>query len=133
MTLEDLQTAVTFSSGGNFGFIYHELWIPRYAGNPVPANLYPTTWNYIINHPNNITANETYQWPSKMTDSTVTKAPILSDRVVGASTNLAFAAEGHTVNGKVDSVNVLFGDGHVDLHKSNVMKWRWRGNLYAFY
>ncbi len=128
--LDDLKVAVAYP-GSDFGVIYHDVWIPRYEATG-PSSLYPQVINPILGKPN-VNANEIYQWPSKTTDATVTKAPILSDRVIGTSTNLAFAAEGHTVNGKVDSVNVLYGDGHVDLHKSSVIKWRWKGLFYTFY
>lgn len=91
-----------------------------------------TVFNPVLGTPN-INAHETYQWPSKPTDATASKAPILSDRVIGTSTNVAAATEGHSMNGRLDSVNVLFGDGHVDLHESTVIQWRWKGSYYTFY
>ena len=129
--LTDLQTSLRYAQT-SWGSAHHDVWIPRYNGPVSPNYLYPQVWNYVLGIPNP-NANEVYQWPSRTIDTSVSKAPVLSDRVVGTSTNLLQAIEGHSVNGHVDSVNVLFGDGHVDLHKSSVMKWRWKGNFYTFY
>jgi prepilin-type N-terminal cleavage/methylation domain-containing protein/prepilin-type processing-associated H-X9-DG protein len=130
--LTDLQAGVRYNDDSAFGVIYHDVWIPRYAGEAKLSNLFPTRWNYVLGIPN-INANETYQWPSKSTDPEVSKVPILSDRIVGTSTNVFKATEGHYINNKVDGVNVLYGDGHVETHKNSVMQWRWKGTYYTFY
>jgi prepilin-type N-terminal cleavage/methylation domain-containing protein/prepilin-type processing-associated H-X9-DG protein len=134
--LTDLQTGVQYLNS-TFGTIYHDCWIPRYAGDMTKvSNLFPLVWNPILNVPN-LNANEIYQWPSKSTDPEVSKAPVLSDRVVASGTTVSTVfpngGGGHQLNGKLDSVNVLFGDGHVELHKSSVMQWRWKGTYYTFY
>jgi prepilin-type N-terminal cleavage/methylation domain-containing protein/prepilin-type processing-associated H-X9-DG protein len=133
-TLTDLQAGTAYLPGGaTFDIIYHDVWIPRTTGYPyLPTSLFPTRWNYILGVPN-INANEAYQWPSRLTESAVSKVPILSDRVVGTSTNLLQATEGHPWAGRIESVNVLFGDGHVDQHQRSVMQWRWKGTYYTFY
>jgi prepilin-type N-terminal cleavage/methylation domain-containing protein/prepilin-type processing-associated H-X9-DG protein len=132
-SLSDLQKGVQYTdSDTTFGIIYHDVWIPRYAGEAKLSNLFPTRWNYVLGIPN-INANEAYQWPSKSTDPEVSKVPILSDRIVGTVTNVAKATEGHTVNNRVDGVNILFGDGHVESRKSGAMQWRWKGTYYTFY
>jgi prepilin-type N-terminal cleavage/methylation domain-containing protein/prepilin-type processing-associated H-X9-DG protein len=127
LTLDDLKTSVQYS-GLSFGVIYHDLWIPRLSG----ATLFPNQWNTVLQIVN-VNANEDYQWPSKSTESTVSKVPILSDRSIGSSTSLNGAVEGHYSNGKIVNVNVLFGDGHVELHNSSAMKWRWKGTYYTYY
>jgi prepilin-type N-terminal cleavage/methylation domain-containing protein/prepilin-type processing-associated H-X9-DG protein len=130
--LTDLQKGVQYNES-NFGVIYHDVWIPRYAGDTTKiSNLFPSQWNYVMGIPN-INANEEYQWPSKSTDRDMPKVPILSDRVVGGSTNVWLATEGHYMNRKVDGVNVLYGDGHVEGRKTAAMKWRWKGTYYTFY
>ena len=126
-SLDDLKIGVKYASG-NFGVIYHNVWIPRKSG----GSLFPQQWNTILNL-KNLNANEDYQWPSKPTDSGAGKAPILSDRVVGTGTTVTGAAEGHSSNGKVVSVNVLFGDGHVESHNASSMQWRWKGTYYTYY
>ncbi|HEU5071433.1 MAG TPA: prepilin-type N-terminal cleavage/methylation domain-containing protein [Verrucomicrobiae bacterium] len=125
--LNDLKVAVQYT-GLSFGVIYHDLWIPRPSGSA----MFPNQWNTILNRPNP-NANEDYQWPSKSTDSTISQVPVLSDRVIGSSTSLTGAVEGHYQNGKVVGVNALFGDGHVEQHNAGIMKWRWKGTYYTYY
>ncbi len=129
--LDDLKVAVK-SPFGDYGTIYHNVWIPRYSGGTAEANLFPRQWNTVLNVPN-ISANEDYQWPSKSSDSTVGKVPILSDRIVGTLTTMNGTTGGHFSNGKVSSSNLLFGDGHVETRNASVMKWRWKGAHVAFY
>jgi prepilin-type N-terminal cleavage/methylation domain-containing protein/prepilin-type processing-associated H-X9-DG protein len=130
-SLEELKTGVRYASA-NFGVIYHNVWIPRYSGGTALANLFPRQWNPILNVPN-LNANEDYQWPSKQTDVGVGHVPILSDRIVGSSTSIAGAAEGHAASGGLTSANLLFGDGHVETRTPAKMKWRWRGTYYTYY
>jgi prepilin-type N-terminal cleavage/methylation domain-containing protein/prepilin-type processing-associated H-X9-DG protein len=126
-SLDDLKVAVQYS-GLNFGVIYHNLWIPRGSGSAT----FPNQWNNVLNLPNP-NANELYNWPSKSTDNTINHVPILSDRVIGNATTLNGAVEGHSANGKVVSVNLLFGDGHVEGRNASAMKWRWKGTYYTYY
>lgn len=131
VNLEDLQVGVRYQSS-TFGVIYHDVWIPRHAGARTKYTLFP-----IVIHPSTGTshpsANETDQWPSRTSDRTAGKAPILSDRVVSSTRKLSQATEGHSSNGRVVSSNVLFGDGHVDAHNASEMEWRWKGVHYTFY
>lgn len=130
-SLDDLRLGVKYASG-NFGVIYHNVWIPRYSGGTAEANLFPRQWNSVMNVPN-LNANEEYQWPSKPTDVGASFVPILSDRIVGTSTTITGAAEGHSNNGKLVSGNLLFGDGHVETRRGSSMKWRWKGTYYTYY
>src|SRR5882724_10117407 len=61
-TLADLKIGVQYM-GQPYGPIYHDFWIPRYAGSISPTTLWPNTINPILGIPN-IAANELYQWPS---------------------------------------------------------------------
>jgi prepilin-type processing-associated H-X9-DG protein len=126
-SLDDLKIGVKYT-GGNFGVIYHNVWIPRLSG----TTQFPLQWNPILNV-KNLSANEDYQWPAKPTDTGAAQAPILSDRVVGVSTTLNGATEGHFSNGKVSSANLLFGDGHVESRNASKMTWRWKGTFYTYY
>lgn len=130
-SLEELKEGVRYGTA-NFGVIYHNVWIPRYSGGTAPANLFPRQWNTVLNVPN-LNANEDYQWPAKQTDVGVGQVPILSDRIVGGSTSIAGAGEGHATSGKLASVNLLFGDGHVETRTPTKMKWRWKGTYYTYY
>jgi hypothetical protein len=139
ISLQDLAQAVQYNTTP-FGTIYHELWVPRYADNPGQEtlnDLFPQVWNNVLNIPN-IHANEPNgQWPSKTTDATVSLVPILSDQIVGVSsdTNLFRATGGHPYNGKVASANLLYGDAHVESRNSSRIQWRWIGgaSYVAFY
>jgi len=126
-SLDDLKVAVKYASG-NFGVIYHDVWIPRISG----TSKFPLQWNPILNV-KNLSANEDYQWPSKPTDVGASQTPIISDRTIGSTTSLNGAVEGHFANGKIASVNLLFGDGHVDAHNASKMLWRWKGTYYTYY
>jgi prepilin-type N-terminal cleavage/methylation domain-containing protein/prepilin-type processing-associated H-X9-DG protein len=126
-SLDDLKVGVKYASG-NFGVIYHNVWIPRLSG----TSQFPLQWNPIMNV-KNLNANEDYQWPAKPTDAGAGQVPILSDRVVGTGTTLTGATEGHYANGKVSSVNALYGDGHVESRNASKMLWRWKGTFYTYY
>jgi prepilin-type processing-associated H-X9-DG protein len=61
--------------------------------------------------------------------------PILSDRLPSQSdldpTHLG--AVGHPQNNKLKNLNLLFGDGHVQLQKATDVHMRYYGNYYNFY
>ena len=127
--LTDLQAAVQSSANPTLAVIYHNVWIPRTKG----AATYPSITSGSGNaNPN---ANETYQWPSKLTDPGVSFAPIMSDRIISQNggTNLDAASGGHPVGKKIQSANLLFGDGHVESRKASLIQWRWKANIYTSY
>jgi prepilin-type N-terminal cleavage/methylation domain-containing protein/prepilin-type processing-associated H-X9-DG protein len=118
-TLGDLIAAVTRNYGGTgMGVCYHSYWVPRKNGtvNPLP-------WS------------ATNQWPVSLTDKQVAMRPILSDRLPSQSdpnpANLG--AVGHPWKGKIKNINLLWGDGHVDLRKANQVQMQYYGNYYNFY
>jgi prepilin-type processing-associated H-X9-DG protein len=43
------------------------------------------------------------------------------------------AGVGHPYGTKLKNMNVLYGDGHVELHKATQIEMRWYGNYYNFY
>jgi prepilin-type N-terminal cleavage/methylation domain-containing protein/prepilin-type processing-associated H-X9-DG protein len=132
-TLPDLKIGVSYM-GEAFGPIFHDFWIPRYAGTISPTSLWPNLINPIMGIPNP-NGNELYQWPSTTTDPNLGKVPIISDRIVGpsTSTNIVTANGGHYMNGAVSSANLLYGDGHVEARNSKVMQWRWKTSMYMTY
>jgi prepilin-type processing-associated H-X9-DG protein len=85
----------------------------------------------------NPNANEDFDWPRTSSDPSVSKVPILADQIVGTSgnKNLSQATGGHSRNGRVVSVNLLYGDGHVESKSAAKIQWRWVGgaNFVAFY
>ena len=127
--LTDLQAAVQSSANPTLAVIYHSVWIPRTKG----ATTFPSITTSSGN--SNANANETYQWPSKLTDSGVSFAPIMSDRIISSDggTNVTTASGGHAVGKKIQGANLLFGDGHVESRKAGLMQWRWKANIYSSY
>ena len=132
-SFNDLKLGVQ-NSGGNFGIIYHSVWIPRQSASSSGTfpNLYQTGG---AKNPN---ANEDYQWPSKPEDQGAAFTPIMSDRIIGTLsesdvTKLNGANQGHPNGNKLQNGNLLFGDGHVETRQANKMKWRWRANYTSFY
>ena len=78
----------------------HNWWVPRLNGG--------------VKSPENITANRIADfWPERMDDATAATLPIMTDR---CATLVNTTTEGHPWNREVDSVNLLFGDGHVELN-----------------
>jgi prepilin-type N-terminal cleavage/methylation domain-containing protein/prepilin-type processing-associated H-X9-DG protein len=121
-SLGDLAAAVTQQFSAQLAICYHAWWVPR-IGN---AGLFPTT------------TPASDGWPSKQSDNQVGKNPILTDRAA-----LPLTADpdplklgpnaGHPLKGKLKSTNLLFGDGHVELHNSTAVGMRFKGNYYNFY
>ena len=111
-SLDDLVAAVTRDFSPQLAVCYHAWWVPRlgYGGA-----LYPVS--------------TTNSWPVSLTDKQSGLEPILSDRLAtgGGSTDVAQAGGGHSFNEKVSSVNLMFGDGHVELHKRPFILWRYTG------
>jgi prepilin-type N-terminal cleavage/methylation domain-containing protein/prepilin-type processing-associated H-X9-DG protein len=111
-SLPDLVKAVTRDYTADLAICYHAWWVPRvgYGGS-----LYPVT--------------ATNTWPSSLTDKDVSVNPILTDRLAtsGSSTDVSKAGGGHMFNGKLSSVNLAFGDGHVETHKAAIVLWRYTG------
>jgi prepilin-type N-terminal cleavage/methylation domain-containing protein/prepilin-type processing-associated H-X9-DG protein len=127
------------SNNGNYSKLYWAWWVPRYNGAQVPSSLFPGT---------NYTVNSTAQfppgcigWPVKQSDTIAGRAPIISDLAEGATgsaaspplTSTITPTEAHFNGGVLDSVNVTFGDGHVELHGRNIMQWQYSAEAGQFY
>ena len=119
-TFADLTNVLVLSYG--FPICYHSYWVPRayYVGGP-PA--LPST------------VPNTNPWPVSLTDPQVSRRPILSDRLPSQNDpNPAhLGAVGHPVNNKLKNINLLWGDGHVDLRKAADVQMQFYGNYYNFY
>jgi prepilin-type processing-associated H-X9-DG protein len=127
-SLEDLHQAVirAYSSTAQpldqqLAICYHAWWVPRKGSS---GSLYP------VNTPN------TNPWPTSLTDLQSSQQPILTDRAVSASNPNPSAlgnGNGHPYNNHLKSINLLFGDGHVEQHKGADIQMRYYGNYYNFY
>jgi prepilin-type N-terminal cleavage/methylation domain-containing protein len=121
MTLTDLVSAVTRAyPGSGLAISYNSYWVPRIGAT---AALFPAT-----------TPN-TNPWPISLSDPQVSKRPILSDRLPSQyDPNPAhLGAVGHPVNNVIKNLNLLWGDGHVDLRKATDVQMQFFGNYYNFY
>jgi prepilin-type N-terminal cleavage/methylation domain-containing protein/prepilin-type processing-associated H-X9-DG protein len=121
-SLGDLVYAVTKNyRGTDLAICYHSYWVPRKGANL--GGILPAT------NPN------TNPWPISLTDKQLAVRPILSDRLPSLSDpNPAhLGAVGHPYNGKFKSINLLWGDGHVELRKAQFVQMQFYGNYYNFY
>ena len=116
-SLNDLTAYVT-SAGYGFAVCFHAYWVPRRGS----SGLFP------------VTIPNTNGWPTALSDPQVNRQPILSDRSASQNDpNPLNAGEGHPYNRKLKSINLLFGDGHVETHKGPEVRMRYYGNYYNFY
>ncbi|HEV2437049.1 MAG TPA: hypothetical protein VG077_13720, partial [Verrucomicrobiae bacterium] len=102
---------------------------------------------YLPNGNRNPNRNSPYEWLQKSSDPHASQVPILTDIVVssvkntGALTALGVravgAGQGHPAGasqrGAIQSVNLVFGDGHADTHQPSVILWRYIGAYTSFY
>ena len=111
-TLADLAQAVTRDFSPQLAVCYHAWWVPRVGFG---GTLYP--------------ASPTNSWATSLSDRQVNLEPILTDRLAtsGGVTDVAQAGGGHSFNNRVVSVNLMFGDGHVETHKRALIRWRYTG------
>jgi prepilin-type N-terminal cleavage/methylation domain-containing protein/prepilin-type processing-associated H-X9-DG protein len=117
-TLADLTAYVTKDYGPQLAVCFHAWWVPRNGS----AGLFP------------VPAPNTDGWPTRLTDATVARQPILTDRSASQSNpNPLQAGEGHPFNGRLKSINLLFGDGHVETRRAALVQMRYYGNYYNFY
>jgi len=105
---------------------------------------------YLSNGALNPNRHSPYEWLQKTSDPHAAVMPILTDIIFGPHSNrgtlnaLGLKAigpgQGHPAgpsqNGMIQSVNLTFGDGHVETHQGNAIQWRYiaSGSGYtAFY
>ncbi len=118
--LDDLVFELTARYG--FAVCNHAWWVPRKGNSPLPNGIFPAT------------APNTNGWPVSLSDPQAAKQPILTDRCQRQNDPIpANASEGHPYSGRLKNVNLLFGDGHVEQHKSAQVEMRYYGNYYNFY
>jgi prepilin-type N-terminal cleavage/methylation domain-containing protein len=112
-TLDDLIRAVTRAYASDLAICYHSWWVPRVGADTL---LYP------------VPGPGTNGWPSSITSPDAAILPILSDRCAAlGNPDPLQAGEGHPWNGRLSSVNLLHGDGHVESHKASQVRLRYIG------
>ncbi len=115
-SLDDLIKAVTRVYSPQLAICYHAWWVPRSGA----AGLYP------------VTVPSTNPWPARLTDREVGQQPVLTDRCAGLNNpDPQQAGDGHPWNGRIKSINLLYGDGHVEMHKAGQIQLRYTG-IYGY-
>jgi prepilin-type N-terminal cleavage/methylation domain-containing protein/prepilin-type processing-associated H-X9-DG protein len=110
-----------------FPVLFHSWWVPRLFNTFSPLT-FPS--------PASGTCRTAEGWPAKTSDLIAGRQPIISDYCYAAAgdTNVGHAQAGHHAGGGLRSVNVTFGDGHVETHPRSRVEWQYTGgNGTAFY
>ena len=127
------------SLNGNYSKLFWAWWVPRYNGiPPTSSTLFPSP-NYTgdgAHSPGAPTSSP--GWPMKQSDVIAGRTPIMSDLAEGAQSatqvsSIYGTGEAHYYNGTLDSVNVCFGDAHVELHGRNQMQWQYTAQSSQYY
>jgi prepilin-type N-terminal cleavage/methylation domain-containing protein len=112
-----------------FPVLFHCWWVPRLFDNFSPLTFpSPSSGNCRI--PDG--------WPAKTTDLVAGRQPIISDYCYSSGgagdTNVADCLAGHSLGTNLRSVNVTYGDSHVETHPRGQVQWQYYGgNGTAFY
>jgi prepilin-type N-terminal cleavage/methylation domain-containing protein/prepilin-type processing-associated H-X9-DG protein len=111
-SLDDLVRAVTRDYSTQLAICYHAWWVPRLGFG---GTLYPVA--------------ASNSWPVSLSDKQVSLEPILTDRLAtsGSITDVSKAGGGHMSEKSLRSINLLFGDGHVETRKPALVRWRYTG------
>lgn len=134
------------SENGAYSKLYYAWWVQRYNG-PTPYGSAVNDYFPAVNYSGdggqgaNSAPVNSIGWPLKTTDTVAGRAPILTDLAEGAagsqssppSTSTISPTEAHFYDGQLDSVNVTFGDGHVELHGNAMIQWQYSAEAGQFY
>ncbi len=120
--LQDYQTR----RYGTFALMYHAWWVPRGMGGNAD-NMFPV--------PNGSNSRLPDGWPRSTSDPVAPRMPIISDlcAVSGSDTNVAHAGSGHPYAGRLQSVNITYGDAHTETVSRPRILWQYKGNWTSFY
>jgi prepilin-type N-terminal cleavage/methylation domain-containing protein len=125
-TIEDLNQYFV-RQYGSFAIIWHCWWVPRPLDD---GTMFPTP-----------TTSGTFTrtkdgWPTRLEDAVASLQPVISDLCLAEgtrNTNTANARAGHPIGTRVQSVNLAFGDGHIETRNGKQIQWQQSGNWTTFY
>jgi prepilin-type N-terminal cleavage/methylation domain-containing protein/prepilin-type processing-associated H-X9-DG protein len=130
-TPADLNQFLQQKYPGGEALMYHNYWVPRNGGQN-PGGIFPYTQAEYAGTPANI-----YGWPSRTTDKCVSLVPFISDKCytgdnsppVSSNINdLNKTNSAHFYNRVLNSVNLAFGDGHVETKGPSTIRARYTGD-----
>jgi prepilin-type N-terminal cleavage/methylation domain-containing protein/prepilin-type processing-associated H-X9-DG protein len=138
--INDLVTWLQGTSGFSWVLICHDWWVPRNsAGAGSPPTLYPAPGDGSkgMKTPGGLSAPG---WPVKTSDLMASTQPIISDYCVvpqGSANPTDISSilptTAHFFNGALNSINVSYVDGHVELHNRTTINWQYTGANPTFY
>ncbi len=128
------------SLNGGYAKLYHDWWVPRpnSLGTPSVNAYFPGLSGQVYGGPT-MSSNpaNTVGWPRKTSDNGASLSPIISDLAetgVG-DVNVAHIpkSDAHFYNGSLNSINVGYADGHVELHNRTAVQWQYTAEASYFY
>jgi prepilin-type N-terminal cleavage/methylation domain-containing protein/prepilin-type processing-associated H-X9-DG protein len=130
------------SQNGNYSKLLYGWYVPRYNGAATPNNFFPAVgYTGDGGQGANSAPPGAIGWAAKQTDPIAGRSPIMTDLAEGAQGSAASPPpissitplEAHFYDGSLDSVNVCFGDGHVELHNKATIQWQYSAEAGNFY
>lgn len=126
VTTDDLNLYLGNRYNGTFAVLFHAWWVPRPLAS-APSVTFPS--------PAPGRSREQIGWPTRPDDPAARTQPVITDYcfTAGSVTNVAKAGAGHSLNGRLQSVNAGYADGHVETRPRSVIQWQYIGVDTAFY
>ena len=125
------------SVNGGYSKLYHEWWVPRpnTLGAPTASDYFPALSG---SYTKGVNPANTVGWPRKTSDSSASFSPIISDLAEAGTVNVDDVSkdvppEAHMYGGSLNSINVGYADGHVELHNRNTIQWQYTAQSFIFY
>jgi prepilin-type N-terminal cleavage/methylation domain-containing protein len=125
------------SLNGGYSKLFYAWWVPRYNSQPpVRTSLFPAV-NYGGTGGPSQSPRGTVGWAQKQTDTIAGSTPILTDVAEGPASSFSVSSiynnDAHFYGGALDSVNVCYGDAHVDLHGRALIRWQYTSQSSQYY
>jgi prepilin-type processing-associated H-X9-DG protein len=109
---------------GGYAKLLHCWWVPR------TTTLYGNAKFPVPNGTGQSAPVGAFEWPLRLSDSTATKQPIISDLAEASTANVSAIPKStaHFQGSTLTSINVGFADGHVETHGKSKVAWQFTGN-----
>ena len=128
------------SLNGGYSKLYHDWWVPRpniLSANPPTDYFFPIPVGDANSGNSTSNPQNSAGWPLKASDRGAATMPIISDiaETGKGDTNAADIpkSEAHFYNSTLNSINVGYADGHVELHNRQAITWQYTAEASYFY